>query len=194
MSEDDGRTPPNTTLTREEMEKSANRLSTRHRPEVQLQPLVPRRTLTAEAEERSIKHLYDDSMAHREQRLREIEANMNAEIDRYRAQQRKLDEEEKQQLVHRLYEESIEKKDYKMKELYERELASLQRNTRTLGKSEQASVVDRLYTEGMANNRKKHIALFEKFVLDRQPQSVQRTPEQLMETCDKLWKGEGVTS
>ncbi|KAH9598145.1 hypothetical protein LSM04_004783 [Trypanosoma melophagium] len=182
------------TLTREEMEKSANRLSTRQRAKVELHPLFPRRTLTAEAEERSIKHLYNDSMAHREQRLREIEASMNAEIDKYRAQQRKLDEEEKQQLVHRLYEESIARKDYKLRELYERELASLHRTTRTLGKSEQAAVVERLYSEGMANNRKKHIALFEKYVLERQPQSVQRTPEELMVTCDKLWKGEGVTS
>ncbi|KEG15508.1 hypothetical protein DQ04_00051030 [Trypanosoma grayi] len=182
------------TLTNEEMEKSANRLSTHHRVEVRLKPLVQHRTLTREAEEHSIKHLYDDSIAHRQYRLEEIERAANAEIDKYHAQCKKLDAEEQDSMVQRLYTESIERKQQSMKELYDRELGFEERQKKKLGKAEQGKVVVRLYNEGMENNRKKHIALFEKYVLERRSPAVQRSRGEVAAASEKLWKGEGVTT
>ncbi|RNF27108.1 uncharacterized protein Tco025E_00662 [Trypanosoma conorhini] len=186
--------PKTRTLTREEVEQSANRLSTRYRAEVHLRPLVQQKTISQEEVAHSIKHLYDDSIAHRQQRLREIEQSANAEVEKFRARQKKLGADEVETMVHHLYEESIQRKQLKFQELYERELVSLQRTRKTLGKKEQEMVVARLYNEGMDNTRKKHIALFERFVLDRQPKPVYRSEGEVLAACDKLTRGEGVTS
>ncbi|EAN88079.1 hypothetical protein C3747_241g33 [Trypanosoma cruzi] len=186
--------PRTRVLTKEEMERSAVRLSTSRRPEVKLPPLVQQKTRTQEEVEHSIKHLYDDSLAHRQQRLREIEESVNAEISKFHASKKKLDDGEKESLVHRLYDESVQRKQQNLQGLYERELSHLASTRRTLGKKEQATVVARLYNEGMENNRKKHITLFERFVLDRQPKTVYRSEEEVLAACEKLTKGEGVTS
>ncbi|ESL10192.1 hypothetical protein TRSC58_02079 [Trypanosoma rangeli SC58] len=187
-------TPKTRVLTQEEVERNVNRLSTRHYGELYLPPLVQQKTISQEELAHSIKHLYDDSIAHRQQRLREIEQSANAEIEKFHAKQKKLDVEEWETLVRHLYDESLQRKQLQFQQLYERELASLQRTRKTLGKAEQVTVVKRLYNEGMENNRKKHIALFERFVLDRRPKPVYRHEEEVVMACNKLTRGEGVTS
>ncbi|RNF06601.1 hypothetical protein TraAM80_03871 [Trypanosoma rangeli] len=186
--------PKTRILTREEVERNVNRLSMRHYGELYLPPLVQQKVISQEELAHSIKHLYDDSIAHRQQRMREIEQSANAEIDKFHAKQKKFDVEEWETLVRHLYDESLQRKQLKFQQLYERELAPLQRTRKALGKAEQAKVVTRLYNEGMENNRKKHIALFERFVLDRQPKPVYRSQEEVLMACDKLTAGEGVTS
>ncbi|KAG8348293.1 hypothetical protein ERJ75_001354200 [Trypanosoma vivax] len=179
-------------LTKEELERSVNRLSVRRAPEVKLLPLCPKRVLSQEERERSLKHLYDDSIERKKLKLNEIERSINAEIQRYHDKIPKITSTEIDDMVGRLYAASIARKQNALRELYERETSSNARQLKRLGKKEQQEFVMRLYEGGMADNRKKHIALFEEYVLAKEPKMVRRSPVELAAACDRLTSGKGI--
>ncbi|CBH18072.1 uncharacterized protein TEOVI_000439200 [Trypanosoma equiperdum] len=185
--------PTQILLTREQLERSVERLSKPHSREVNLKPLCKSVRLPQEARERSIKHLYNDSMEHKERRLREIEQSLNAEIEKYHAGKPKLDSADTEGLVSRLYNESIQRKNDNLRQLFEHQVSLSRPKEKKLKKAEQQEFVTRLYQGGMEHNRKKHIALFEEHVLAREPKMAQRSPEDLEIACSKLTSGKSVT-
>ncbi|EPY32904.1 hypothetical protein STCU_02584 [Strigomonas culicis] len=104
-----------------------------------------------------------------------------------------LSKDERQTMVRRLYDESLQRKEHNFNELYNRETAPSKAPSKKLKPAEQQEVTSRLYKEGMEREREKHIALYQKFVEDRRPPPAQRTPEELAASCDKMFHGEGVT-
>ncbi|KAG5490684.1 hypothetical protein JKF63_00806 [Porcisia hertigi] len=176
-------------MTDEELQRSADRLSTIYRPEVELKPLVPRLTITQEALKRHIRHLYDDSLE-RQQRAREDVAR---QVDTT-IKSSTISPSEETALVRHLYDESLALQKENFDRLYARETSHYERSTRRLKAKEQQATTDRLYREGMQRERKKHIALYEKYVTGRHQPTVQRTKAELEASADKMTRGEGVTS
>nr|CCC95638.1 unnamed protein product [Trypanosoma congolense IL3000] len=179
-------------MSEEELQRSVERLSKQHVREVPLKPLHKHAPLSQEALERSIKHLYNDSMEHKQRRLHEIEQAANAEINKYHGSKPKVDSFAIEAMVGRLYTETILRKNENLRLLFQRSTSASRKRVKKLGKTEQGEFVTRLYNEGMEHNRQKHIALFEEHVLAREPKAVLRRPTDLQVACDKLTSGKSV--
>lgn len=179
----------------EDIEKMAERLSKSNRKEVELKPLTEKKTITKEELDKRIKHLYDDSLARRAREREEIAQQQEREVAKTATMtNRSINKEEEEKLVKHLYDDTIELKKRNIVNLYQQETSHYTRNNRKLKPSEQASVADRLYGEGMARERSKHIALYNQYVTNRRPPAVMRSQADLAASADKMTKGEGVTS
>ncbi|KAK7194022.1 hypothetical protein NESM_000314600 [Novymonas esmeraldas] len=182
-------------LTSEELQRSVDRLSRSNRPEVELPPLVPRRTITKEALDKRIHHLYDASLERRQREREEVARQMEAAIAKNTTMTATtISASDVEALVHHLYDETLELKKSNFDKMYMQETAHYQRNTRKLTAKEQASATDRLYREGMERERSKHIALYEKYVVARHAPPPYRSREELAASADRMTRGEGIAS
>ncbi|CAM44307.1 conserved hypothetical protein [Leishmania braziliensis MHOM/BR/75/M2904] len=182
-------------LTREELQRSVDRLSHSHRPEVELKPLVPRSTITKEALDKRIHHLYDESLERRQREREEVAQQVDAAIKRDATiTVTKITPREEEALVRHLYDEAVAMKKRNFDRLYEHETSHYERNTPKLTVKKQMSATDRLYREGMARERKKHIALYEKYVVGRHQPPLLRPAAELAASAEKMTRGEGVIS
>ncbi|CCW63343.1 unnamed protein product [Phytomonas sp. EM1] len=165
--------PPTKKLTQEELQKSVDRLTRPHRREWELKPVIEKRTITQEQLEKHIKHLYDDSLARRQMEREEVARQMQADIQKNSIlTTTQIDADEEEKMVNRLYEQSTARKERNFMELYARTTTLHKEGERKLAPAEQEKLVQHLYKEGMQRERDKHIALYEKFVLNRRAQAV----------------------
>ncbi|KAL7707651.1 hypothetical protein N2W54_007553 [Lotmaria passim] len=195
MHLDDERCPTPKRLTEAELQKSVNRLTRSTRPEVELKPLVPRHTITQEALDKRIHHLYDESLARRQQEREETARQMEAAAKKDSTMTvTAISRADEEALVRHLYNDTLALKKKNFDELMNQETAHYERNTRKMTKDEQATTADRLYREGMERERKKQIDLYEKYVTARKQPAAKRTTTELAASSDKMTRGQGVTS
>ncbi|GET93626.1 hypothetical protein, conserved [Leishmania tarentolae] len=182
-------------MTEEELQRSVDRLSRSNQIKVELKPLAPRRIITREALEKRIHHLYDESLQRRQREREEMALQVDAAIKKGATMPaRTISSEEEEALVRHLYDETLAIQKRNFDELYRQETSHYERNTKKLTAQKQLAAMDRLYREGMERERKKHIALYEKYVVARRQPPPQRTAAELAESADKMTKGEGLTS
>jgi hypothetical protein len=182
-------------LTEAELQKSVDRLSRSTRPVVELKPLAPQHTITQEALDKRIHHLYDESLARRQQEREETTRQMESAAKKDSTMTvTTISRADEETLVRHLYDDSVAVKKKNFDELLKQETAHYQRNTRKMSKEERATTAERLYREGMERERKRHIDLYEKYVTARQKPAAKRTTAELAASADKMTKGEGVTS
>lgn len=182
-------------MTKDELQKSVDRLSRREPKEATATKPEPEKTyITKEQLDKRIKHLYDESLARRAMEREEIAKQVDAAAKKdATVTTTTMSAEDEQAMVRRLYDESIQRKEQNLQEMYNRETASSKEPKKKLKGDEQQEVTDRLYKEGMQRERDKHIELYKKFVEDRRPPATQRTKEELAASSAKMSRGEGVT-
>lgn len=182
-------------LTNEELQRSVDRLHRNTRPVVELPPLVPRRTITKEALDKRIHHLYDASLERRQREREEVARQVDAAIRKDATMTATaISASDEEALVRHLYDETLELKKTNFDRLYMQETAHNVRTTRKLTAAEQSAAADRLYREGMDRERKKHIALYDKYVVARHQPAPRRTADEMAASAERMTKGEGATS
>ncbi|TPP48658.1 hypothetical protein CGC21_15040 [Leishmania donovani] len=186
---------PTKVMTEEELQRSVDRLSRSNRLTVELKPLAPRSIITKEALDKRIHHLYDESLERRQREREEVARQMDAAIKKDATiTVTKITPLQEEALVRHLYDETLATKKRNFDELYKQSTSHYERNTIKLTAKKQLAAMDRLYREGMERERNKHIALYEKYVVARQPPPPRRTAAELAASADKMTRGEGLTS
>lgn len=192
--EDHGAAEPRK-LTPAQLEKSVERLTRPHREPVKLGPLLAPSHISHDDLQKSIKHLYDDSLERRARERAEIEQQMQAAVmkDATMTSGGTISPSEEDDLVRRLYDESLESRRVRSAELEktDNERFTATQTFKKCTAAEDKNIAERLYTGGMERERKKHIALYEKYVVAHQPRAARRTPAQLAMSADKMTAGEG---
>ncbi|CCW69949.1 unnamed protein product [Phytomonas sp. Hart1] len=164
--------PTTLRLSPDEVQKSVERLSRPPRREWELKPLVEKRLITLKELEQQIKHLYDDSLARRQREHEEIARQMKADILKNSIlTTTRINSEDEARMVSRLYEESIQLRERNFAELYHRLTSLHAKVAKKLTPETEKTLTQHLYQEGMQRERDKHIALYEKFVLNRRIQA-----------------------
>ncbi|KAG5465851.1 hypothetical protein CUR178_00566 [Leishmania enriettii] len=182
-------------VTKEEMQRIVDRLYHHNRLEVELKPIVPRRTISREDLNKRIHHLYDESLERRQREREEVARQMDAAIKKDATiTATTITPSEEEALVRHLYDETLANMKRNFDNIYSQETSRYERNTRKLTAKEQASAADRLYREGMERDRQKHIRLYEKYVVARRPPPPRRTADEIAASADKMTRGEGVAS
>ncbi|KAG5464378.1 hypothetical protein LSCM1_00561 [Leishmania martiniquensis] len=195
MSTEGQQCAPAKRVTEEELQRIVDRLNRHTWAEVELRPIVPRRTISEEALSRRIHHLYDESLERRQRERAEVARQVQAAITKDATiTTTTITPSEEEALVRHLYDETLANKKSNFDKMYKQETSHYVRNTRKLTAKEQASAADRLYREGMERERKKHISLYEKYVVARRQPPPWRTPDEIAVSADKMTRGEGVTS
>jgi hypothetical protein len=176
-------------LTQDELQRSANRLATTTRSQVTLKPLVEVSKLSKEQEEKSIKRLYEESIASQKRKQADLEKrHEEATSPKHLSHARALAPSEEQEAVSRLYDKSIEHKQIVRAEL-EKKFSTEQPKKRLDGAT-QSDVNQRLYVDSISKHRDGHTKLYEKYVLDLEPKAAKRTGEELRASAAKLHAGE----
>ncbi|KPA81613.1 hypothetical protein ABB37_03945 [Leptomonas pyrrhocoris] len=195
MYSDEERCPTPKRLTEAELQKSVDRLTRNTRTAAELKPLAPRQTISQEALGKRVHHLYDESLARRQLEREEIARQMEAAVKKDSTMTvTTISQAEEEALVRHLYDDTLALKKKNFDELMKQETSHNVRNTRKMTKKEQETTADRLYREGMERERRKHIDLYEKYVISRRQPAAQRTTAEMAASADKMTRGEGVTS
>lgn len=183
-------------LSEEELQRSVERLTRNTRAEVKLRPLVPQHTISQADLEKRIRILYDDAIAHRQQGIEELTRQRDAAINRDSKLHAvaKISPEEEEQMVQRLYSDSVGMRDRNLESLYVQCTAGSWRADKRFNARQEKEITDRLYREGMERERNKRIKLYEQFVVNRRAPPTRRTRAQLAESSDRMMKSEVATS
>ncbi|KPI84833.1 hypothetical protein ABL78_6117 [Leptomonas seymouri] len=180
-------------LTEAELQKSVDRLTRSTRPVVELRPLVPRRTISRDALDKRIHHLYEESLERRQREREEVARQVEAAVKKDSTMTvTTISQGDEDALVRHLYDDTLALKKKNFDALLMKETGRYVRQTRKLTKDEQATAADRLYREGMERERKKHIELYEQYVTGRRQPASKRTAAELAASADKMTRGEGV--
>eukprot|EP00796_Vickermania_ingenoplastis_P006769 gene6769-4859_t len=164
--------PPNSSSMSDD--KTLERLMRPTREPKELPPLTKTTIISKEQLDASIKRLYDDSIARKQQEDNDLRQRLEAGQEKqapWRPPPRKtISSGDEDAMVSRLYEEAVLKKEQNVKELRdaeERQCAQERLKPKKVSKSEEEQLVDNLYREGMERERDRHIKLYQQFVVDR---------------------------
>ena len=176
-------------LTKEEVDRSANRLYTMGtRKEKTLPPLVKPTKISKDLQQSSVQRLYHDSV--------EI-AKKNAAIRTERhhkkdaVETRKIPGEEVHDMVGRLYEQSMKNKKNNLEALQRKQEKSQEKGVghdKKLSKNDLDAMANRLYGESPQQAREKKAKLYEKYVTAHLPKSKKAASEDVAEYADRLYK------
>lgn len=178
-------------MSKEEIASSANRLYTMGtRKEKQLPPIVKSVKLSKDHQQSSVQRLYHDSIeiARKNQAIR-IERHHKKDA----VETKKIPEEEVQEVVGRLYEQSVKLKKANIEVLQRKQAAELEKGIgkeKKLSREDIGAMANRLYGEAPQQTREKQAKLYEKYVTDHLPKSKKVTPEDAKEYAERLYKNE----
>lgn len=188
-----GSTRPNSPtrkMTAEEMEASANRMSSAQRRTKELPPIVKSRRFAKEEEERSVTRLYKDAM---EVRAKKYELSVQKARKGERCETKIVEQEAIDELVSRMHDKSAEiakRKQEVLERKYGKSGGGGSRpatgSDRRLTKDECAAMGNRLSTESAAEQRGGKASLFEKYVLARVPKASAMSQEELIDASTRL--------
>lgn len=172
-------------LSKEEIERSTQRLHTTTRRELPLKPLHESAKLSKEDEEKSVKRLYDDAIALQKRKHEESTKKQND----HEPQGKKvvLTVSEEQEAVSRLYEKSVQQKQMMHETLEKRHAPP--KDEKRLDSTQQADVNKRLYNDSQSKQQEGRSKLYEKYVVEVQPKAAKMNKEQLAESAKRLTSG-----
>lgn len=168
-------------LPAEELKASADRLSTQHRKEVDLPPLVEKRVLSDDQMKHSLERLYTQTVERKKKMLEELDKKAHPDL----AKHVQLDQDVLQNAFTRLHDGSMNQKKENMNKLKKKYMHQ-GGDKKTLNKEELVASAQRLCNGSMDSAKESHTKLFEKYVVATAPKFPKMTAEQLKTSADRL--------
>jgi hypothetical protein len=168
-------------LSEDALKSSADRLSMRNRKDVDLPPLVEKRTLTADVMTRSLDRLYDTSVQGKKRMLEELDKKQHPDMVKHTT----LDQEAMEGMFNRLYTQSVAQKQSNLKGLEKKYLHETASKT-TMSKEQIKASANRLCNESADGSKEKQQALFDKYVLQTAPKFGRLSKAEVKASGDRL--------
>lgn len=171
-------------LTVEEIEKLGHRLCTPKKATKELPALVKKVTLSPENETKSVERLYTQAIASRNHNHEALVNKVMAKAPK--AESKKMDQQEMAGMVDRLHERSMSERTATMNRLVVKFVGEEKHSK--LSPDQQESICSRLYAVSRTKTTETKAALYEKYVLDREPKVKAVSKAELSATVDRLSK------
>ena len=170
-------------MSTEEVKASADRLSTRHRKETELPPLVERRVLTADVMTKSLDRLYTSSVQSKKRMMEELDKKAHPDLVKHH----QLAHDDMEGMFNRLYTASMQKKQDTLSKLQGKYLHQAA-PVKKLDKATLADSAARLCNGSIEKTKENHEKLFEKYVIGTAPKFPKLTKDQIAASADRLCK------
>lgn len=167
----------------EEVKASADRLSTRHRKDVDLPPLVERRVLTADVMGKSLDRLYTSSITGKKRMMEELDKKAHPDMVKHH----QLAQDDMEGMFNRLYTASMQRKEDTLKKLRGKYLHGGP-EVKKLDKGTLSESATRLCNGSIDKTKENSAMLFEKYVVATAPKFPKLTKDQIASSADRLSK------
>lgn len=168
-------------LTTDELKHSADRLSTVSRKEVQLPPLVEKRTLSDDQMKQSLERLYAHTLEHKKKMIEELDKKAHPDMAKHVT----LDQDVLQSAFQRLHDKSMEQKKETLKKLKEKYVHP-GADKKVLSSEELQASAQRLCNASMEAAKKAHADLYDKYVVQSSAHFPKLSKEQQVASAARL--------